>query len=408
MSVPERKVHKITVNSPQTITVPRQSAFALRKSRLVRRRFRQVFYTIGFTLSLVAIAHASYGFIMDTPYLRIKETRIEGVNGNLAAELKGLVTTLTRGQRNILDIDAAELSKEIARHPRIRDLKVEKIYPDQLVVHAVERQEVAVLATPSGFYLVDSESHAMEKLDTQRLAEAKLPYISGLKDDMVHEGEPVKSESLRKAISLLGVLKERNPELYARVSEIQIQSDGVSSIESLTAHMKGGLDVRFGDSNPIKKLAGYETLVTMLKKQGVDPYKDLVYIDLRFGDMAFYMDLETAMDVDRETYDVVQAKMEEASESYEKAHPLKSGAGAAEDDEEEAPASRKAESPKKAAPKVATRQRTAPAQGRGQQIPANYRQIPQQNFPQQYYQQRPQQPAGQSFPMYNLPANQSR
>jgi len=411
MTDKNRKIHRITVNSAQPIVVPRRGTLALRKSRLIRRRMQQAFYVVGFTLSMVAIAQASYGFLMGTPYLHIKPPKIEGVGQPLALEIAGLVDTMTRSSRNILEIDEEELAEQIGRHPKIRELSVEKVYPDQLIIHAVEREAVAVLVTEKNFFLADIEGHAMDKLDTKDLVATGLPYISGLRTEVVHEGEQVNSPSLTKALNLLQVLNERNPALYNEISEIEIQTDGVSPLETLTAHMKGGLDVRFGDTNPIDKLPQFETLLKKLRTDGVNPFEDLVYIDLRFKDMAFFMDIETALVVERNQYEELQARLDVETEKYEKAHPQESkeffGDKNSDSGVEKVKASSKPKSQGSARTAVTQSAGTARAMT-GHERNTNYQQQPQQYYPQQYNQQRVQYPAQQSTTYYNLPANQQR
>ena len=234
------KIHRVVSAGAPPIIAPRRNTLALRKSRLVRRRIRQAFYVSGFTLSMAALSHASYSFLMDTPLLTVKSASVEGVEGPLALEIQGLASNLMKEQRNILEIDTDELTEKIGRHPRIRDLSVRKIYPDKLVIRAVERQEVAVLEAGNSFFLADNEGNAMERLDADQLARTALPFISGLNKDMVNEGELVKSESLVKAINLLQVLDDRNHDLYTKISDVAIEQDTASPIEMLTMHMKGG------------------------------------------------------------------------------------------------------------------------------------------------------------------------
>ncbi len=405
----EKKIHRVLAGAPPPVTVPRRGTLALRKSRLVRRRIRAIFFVIGFTLSAAAITHASYGFLMETPYFQIRQIKIEGVSPPLEEEIKGLVDNMTLGRLNILGLDIVELEDQIARHPRIRDLRLDKIYPDQLLVRAVERQEVAVLATEKGMFLADDECHVMEKLEAEELAKNALPYISGLRSEEVHAGEPVKNASLDKALTLLQVLKERNTDLYNRISEIEILRDDVSPLESLTAHMKGGLDVRFGDSNPVEKLPALETVLRKFNNENIKPFDDLVFIDLRFANRSYSMDRNTALDVARDPtgYDEFERAVEAETEKYQKAHPK-------DDKEESASNSNSKSSTRKASSAPTSRKSSGQAAPRSAQQSAqqaqqyygsqNYQQNAQQYYQQQYYQQRGYAPTQQNY----RPANQQR
>lgn len=416
----QSKIHRLSASGATTNVKLRHSPLALRKSRLVRRRLLQVFYTVGFLLSAAAISHASYNFLMEAPYLNVKEPTVTGVSPELAREIEGLIANFTQDSRNILGINATALEEQLNRHPRVRSIKVEKVYPDQLTVKAVERTEVAVIATETSFFLMDSEGYAMEKLSPAQIAQVSLPFISGLKSNLVNEGELIKNDTLKKAINLLQVLFERNLPLYNRISDIEIQTDRASALETLTVHMKGKLDIRFGDSNPVDKLAQLDTLLLKLEAEGVKPFEDLVYIDMRFLDMAAYMDKETAMYIDRGQYDMIEKQLNAAQADYEKKNPQQVVVPA----QSSAAPAKPSTSPGRTAPTRTTREpatRTAPAtatnhyapgQGQYYQAPAgnptNYQYNSQQNQSRQYYQPSRNYPAPQNPPLYNLPANQQR
>src|SRR5690606_14905351 len=148
-------VHRVTVGG-QPMTVPRTGRHAMRKSRLMRRRFSNIFYSVGFLLSTAAISQASYGFLMEAPYFTVNHPQINVVYESVRKELAGLVKSFIRGKTSILAIDENEQQKQIALHPRVRDIRVDKDYPNKLTITAVERQEVAIAATGSGFYLIDN------------------------------------------------------------------------------------------------------------------------------------------------------------------------------------------------------------------------------------------------------------
>lgn len=418
MTGKEKIIHRVTVNSAQPMVLPRRGNFALRRSRLIRRRIRQGFYTAGFILSMAAISHAGYDFFMEAPFFSVKPVRVEGVSEPLRKELEGLVKSFAKDKQNLLTIDADELSKHVSQHPRVRDIRVEKVYPDQLLVTAVERDEVAIATTENGFFLLDNEGHVMDSLDIEDQALLKYPYISGLRTEEVHEGEPVKSTSLANALNLLQVLEARNPSLYDKVSQIEIRGDDVSPLEILVAHMKNGLEVKFGDSNPVEKLPALETLLQKLSSENIDPFNDLVYIDLRFDDMAFYMDKETAWDIQRNNYDELQRIMARKNEEYRRKNPEAPYRGPGETGKRESASSGKSVAGNSAgsssrgraaaAPGNRTRTRTSSPNYAAYQ---NYQQPAQQYYQPQYNQQQRQYQypqARQSAPMYNLPANQQR
>ena len=377
---------------------PRGGTLALRKSRLVRRRFRQIFYLVGFMLASGAIGHASYGFLTTAQVFNVRPPKIEGVSYNLTQEIQGLVDTLTLPSKNIFAINTSELEEQISHHPRIRRITVDKIYPDQLVIKASERSQAAILVTGGGFYLVDNDGYAMEKLSTSQLATKRLPLITGLRSEEVYEGEPVNNSTLGKALNLLQVLQVRNPEFYNHISDINIAPEGASQLENLTISTKEPLTIRFGDTNPVGRFAELETLMTYLQNQGVDPYNDLVYIDMRFKGQAVYMKLETAQLIAQGEYGKVQAELEQTQEELIRQYEKNSKSSRPKSDSDSS--SRRATSTGSSSRSTSNRSSSGNTR--------NSQQNPQLNTPQHYNQPNRSYPTPQYPPIYNMPGNQPR
>lgn len=273
--------------------VPVKGRAISRRSRLVRRRIGQAFYAIGFILVLAAIGHTSYDFFLRTPYFQLQEIQISGVSEPVRQEIRSLVDGMARkAGSNILRVDMGSLEKLISRHPRIYNLDLHKEYPNTLIIKASERDPAMLLASGGGVYLMDWDSHVMQRLSSAELKNKDLPYVTGIPSDDVQVGEKVYNANVHQALRLTRVLKEHNPDFYERLSEVQISSDPVSHIESLTAHLKGGMEVRFGDTNPVDALPGFEVWAKTLREQGEDPF-DQAYCDLRFKDRIFHMDRKT-------------------------------------------------------------------------------------------------------------------
>jgi hypothetical protein len=195
----------------------------------------------------------------------------------------------------------------LQRHPRIREIDLKKVYPDTLVIQASERQPAALLAAGNAIYLVDWDGHVMERLNNSTIKDKDYPCITGIPGDDVQVGEKIYNPYLYKVLDLTHVVKDRNPELYAKLSEIQIASDPVSHLESITAHLKGGMEVRFGDTNPVEMLPAFEVWANTVRGKGQDPY-NMAYVDLRFKDRVFHMDKATAVGLEAGVVEQLEAE----------------------------------------------------------------------------------------------------
>jgi hypothetical protein len=176
-----------------------------------------------------------------------------------------------------------------------------------LVIQASERQPAALLSAGNSIYLLDWEGYVMERLTNATIRDKDFPCITGISSDDVQVGEKIYNAYLYRALDLTHVLKERNPELYAKLSEVQIATDPLSHMESITAHLRGGMEVRFGDNNPIEMLPAFEVWANTIRAKGADPY-NMAYVDLRFKDRVFHMDKDTAIGAEAGVLEQLEAE----------------------------------------------------------------------------------------------------
>ena len=202
----------------------------------------------------------------------------------------------------------------------------------------------------------------MEQVANARVRDFRLPFINGLSPSEVVVAERVYNPSLMRALDLARVLKERNHELYDQFAEINIHRDPSSQIDSLTAQLAGGTEVRFGDSNPIEKLPVLEYFIGMQRQQNIDPFA-MAYVDLRFKNQIVSMDKETAWNLARSKYDVLQKQAEQAEQltvPEAKSEP-KSDATEKKPTRDETPSPRKSDKSERRATQAAQQERAEAA-----------------------------------------------
>jgi cell division septal protein FtsQ len=116
-----------------------------------------------FTFSIFFLIVLSFFYVIFGPYFQIKEVEIKGVfrfnsKENLEKEIKDLITFkfLFLETRNILLIRQKSLEKQIKNQDfLVRDLSLEKKYPDKIIVTLTERSPLGILKTQDGNFLFD-------------------------------------------------------------------------------------------------------------------------------------------------------------------------------------------------------------------------------------------------------------
>lgn len=261
----------------------RPARFSLSKHRIIN-----TCYGVGLAACLAAIGHASYSYLMET--VSLSNLQIEGVPQAVAEDVRTTIKNTVGDRPSLLRLDMPGLAHVLTSHPRIQNVWFERRYPDTLIVRASERQPAAIVSADD-FYLIGQDGFVIQKIKYSTARDYTLPYITGLSDEVV-PGEKILNPQLTRALDLCRVLKERNANLYSRFSEVHLGTDSVSHLENLTAKLKGGVEVRFGDRNPVEKLPQLEFFIQLQQEQGVDPFS-MSYVDLRFNNQIVFMDVPT-------------------------------------------------------------------------------------------------------------------
>lgn len=412
-------VHKVTVGGGPAVVGSSPNRLSLmRKSKLMRRRLLGAFYGVGLLLSMAAIGHAGYGFFMDTSYFQLRDKDGIIIVGNLSDEIKPEILELVKSRLpyggNLLKLDVDDLAEQLSKHPRVSNVKATKAYPDKLYIEADERTAGAIINSGgANFYLIDWNGYVMERLSIEKLAQYDLPYISGVRADNIQVGEKLYQPSLGKALDLILMAEERNAEFYEKLSEVAIQTDGVSPLETLSAKMKGGLEVFFGDGNPVDRMAEYESIINKIRADKLDPYSDIVYVELRYKDMAFYLDRESMLLQETQSIEEIQMAMEEERKRIEqeslKAAKAANASNSSSQSSSRSAASSQSSRGQNASSRNAGRPRSSPQTGSvPPQYQPQYRQGQQSYYPQQPQVQTGYYQPGQQFstrqqPQYRAP-----
>ena len=276
---------------------PRQRQISGARPRSYRRRsgtgFLRAFYTVGMVLVIAAIAHASYGYLLTTPHFRVTSVEVKGLSKPVEDEIRQLVAAHLDATPSMITVNLGSLKRTLAAHPRVKDLKLDKVYPDQLVVTAAERAPLAIL-NAGGFFLIDREGFVMEEIKASQLRAYDLPYITGVPDEQAEPNNQVRGSGIERALDLVLAIRTHNKQLFEQLSEVNVGKDPVSELDNITAFMSGGMEVRFGDTNPVEKLPSLDLFIRMQREKGADPFS-MDYVDLRFKNQIVFMDAPHAL-----------------------------------------------------------------------------------------------------------------
>jgi cell division protein FtsQ len=132
-----------------------------RFTRRTRTRRAVWLAVLAVMVTLVALV----GVAVYSPILSLKTIKIEGAS----RVSSGAIRTAVDSQLGtpLALINFGQITNELAKFPLVRSYVTETVPPDTLVIHIVERVPIGVIATPSGFTVVDAAGVTISTSDTR-------------------------------------------------------------------------------------------------------------------------------------------------------------------------------------------------------------------------------------------------
>ena len=181
----------------------------------VRRNYRRVqvqrlFAIVRNILIVAAIAlgaFAAYRHTQSGAQFAVKNIQIDGAVHTPRAALDA-VTRQYVGM-NLFKVDIGRVRRDLGRLSWIRRVEIEEKVPDTLRIRIVERTPVALVLSDGPVHYVDDDGITFAELSTS-VGDNDLPIISN-----------ARGGDLTRCVALLRDLRARDPQLFARVSEVR-------------------------------------------------------------------------------------------------------------------------------------------------------------------------------------------
>lgn len=239
-----RKYSRVKDNRPKRVGRP------LPWKRIFQRSL-QVFLLV-FSISLMAGGGIlSARLLVSSDFFRVKRIVVENQQRITAEEIIGL-SDMRQGV-SIFSLDLPLIGRKIEENPWIAEARVERIYPDEVLIRVRERQVRAIINL-GYLYYVDDAGEIFKLLDPgDRL---DYPALTGLDQNDFQEQPQQVRELLGEAVTLLGELAGRQRFNLDEISELQLDPH-----EGITLYtLQEGVPVRMGFGNYADKLDRLERI----------------------------------------------------------------------------------------------------------------------------------------------------
>ena len=201
-------------------------------------------------LSLTFIS--GYQFLSSSPYFRLHNIVLTGVNDGLREEL--IKVSGLRENGNLLSMDPVTIKGNIEAHPWIKSVFLKKEFPHTLYIKA-EKQEAVAIVLLGQMYFMDREGAIFKEVERVDLVD--FPVVTGLS-----AGDKKRGAYLKAAASLLNTFSlVDSPLTVERLSEIHVEEDGTFTIYFNRLPFK----VFFGGDDFIRKVDSLKHIIKHLR-----------------------------------------------------------------------------------------------------------------------------------------------
>jgi cell division protein FtsQ len=215
-----------------------------------KRRFEdllRIFRTMGSwvlkgSLLVVALLGISflfvslYGYLLKSPYIKLEEVVITGVDKKLKSRLMEMAQL--DFDASLLAINLKEVKSSLEKHPWIRSVDLEKHFPHTLMIK-VEKEEPKAIVALDKLYYLNLASKVFKAVDPGD--ETDFPVITG-----VSGKEEDKEKLLSMAMEVLRALEnQKEPWSAKNLSEVHVRKDGNAIL--YFSHFPGSVKIRGSD-----------------------------------------------------------------------------------------------------------------------------------------------------------------
>lgn len=256
----ENSKNKVRKNRPKNKKQP------LKLRKLLHRALR--IGVTSFSGALIVVGgFFTIQLMMASDLFRIDQIDVNG--GRHLSQEQLVALSDIRPGLNTFELDLALIGRKIAENPWVKEARVERIFPCEVVISVVERQPVAIINLGYLYYL-DSQGEVFKVLDAADKLD--FPILTGFDYQKVEQRDPQVTEDLQQVVALLADLRGRELFSLDQISEIHRNPSGSLSLFTLDA----GVKVRLGREDFAKKIDRLERIYAQLKPR----LPILDYIDL--------------------------------------------------------------------------------------------------------------------------------
>ncbi len=208
-----------------------------------------------------------YRLIAHAEVFQISGVDMKGVRQLGNAELKDIAGVFTG--RNIFRVNLEDGARRARENPWVKEVRIHRSLPNRISMTFVERAPCAILDTGSGRYVMDGEGVVIARMTKDDGSAWPLPVVE-VKDYRAKSGEPVSTEGMQEALTLLSEISARGG---WKLADITVKANSPETLSVVYADH----EFKIGCGNYGEKLRRLSEVLADVKQRGLD----IAYVDLR-------------------------------------------------------------------------------------------------------------------------------
>lgn len=216
-------------------------------------------------------------FFVNSSFFAVQKVVITGLH-RLSAETVQDHAEITPGM-NYWKLDIGKAEEHLLSHPRIKQVEIERRFPDQVEVEVRERVPVAVLAYQGSYLELDASGLVLAVASD--LQGINAPILTGLsptafvkKPDLTLTGQRLQQDRLDFLLRLTELL---GPSGRNVIGEIHVTTDEDNN-DRIVMYSLGGVPVYLGQAQNLKEKV---TTFLGLIENSIDNWSSVQYVDIK-------------------------------------------------------------------------------------------------------------------------------
>lgn len=226
---------------------------------ILKRVIRMALYLL-FLLIVSYSAYQLYTHLLEDSFFQVREVEIRGCQKIPKETLLSLAGI--EGRPNLFSLALKEISERVESHPWVDQVRVQKVFPNRILIQIEERKPMAILQLEEPFY-IDSNGVIFSRVGDRD--EYNFPFLTGLNRKMLDQDPEGTKHLIGKALEFLKIVDQEKIPPLDGVSEIRMGK--ISGIHCFT--LTDGLEVRMGWDHFEEKIKRLYLIWSDLRKRGV-------------------------------------------------------------------------------------------------------------------------------------------